>query len=393
MSHRRNRYVLRLITKRLKFSPVIALQGARQTGKSTLVRDILAKSLKRARYVTFDSQAAASFAQTNPESFLAGTKDSLPLMIDEAQKAPAIFDAVKLSVDEDRRPGRYLLLGSTEFSHLTRVRESLTGRMGRIRLYPLTLGESHNLSLRSYRISKLLLESPRISRAQLLKHLSLGGMPGIFAVRDDSERIRLMEDWLKLTCERDALQVHGVKIDPELCFLILEQVAKLDEPSTTHIAAALLRDPRRIKTHLTVLETLFVVQKISPRSGSSGKPVYYLLDTAIAHHLGAPLYKCLLTLMKTELDALIAYHNVPRTTMTYFRSRAGGTIHFVIENPEEVAAIKVLRSEALDLREIEILKSFQNKISGKKLYCYAMGGGRLSLKKEKIEVHPWETVG
>jgi predicted AAA+ superfamily ATPase len=393
MPHRRNRHVLPLILKRLKFSPVIALQGARQTGKSFLARDILAKSLKLAKYVTFDSQATASYAQTHPESFLSGYQDHHPLIIDEAQKAPAIFDAVKLSVDEDRRPGRYLLLGSTEFSHLTRVRESLTGRMGRIRLYPLTIGEAHNLPLRHFRLGKLFSDHPRISRAQLLKHLSLGGMPGIFSVRDEAERMRLLEDWLKLTCERDALQFHGVKIDPELCFLILEQIARLDEPSAGHIAAALLRDLRRIKIHLQVLETLFIVQRVSPRTGHRGKPVYYLLDAAMAHYLGASLYKCLLTLIKAELDALLATHDEPRTTMTGFRARAGGTIHFVIETPREVAAIKVLKSEALDLREIAILKSFQNQITGKKLYCYALGGGRFSLKKEKIEVYPWESVG
>src|SRR3989338_3377810 len=167
MPHLRNRHVLKLIEKRLKFSPVIALQGARQTGKSVLVRDILAKGLKTAKYISFDSRTAADFAEHRPDSFLSNYSDSHPLIIDEAQKAPAIFDAVKLSVDEDRRPGRYLLLGSTEFSHLTKIRESLTGRLSRIRLYPLTLGETHNLPMRNFQMSHLFLDKPRMTRAQL----------------------------------------------------------------------------------------------------------------------------------------------------------------------------------------------------------------------------------
>src|SRR3990167_2157986 len=354
MPHLRNRYVLKLILKRLKFSPVVALQGARQTGKSVLVRDILAKGLRAAKYVTFDSKTAVDFAKHNPESFLSSYQDFSPLIIDEAQKAPSIFDAVKLSVDEKRKPGRYLLLGSTEFSHLTKIRESLTGRLSRIRLYPLTLGETHNLPMRNFQMSHLFLDKPRMTRAQLTKHLDLGGMPGLFSIRDDAERARQWDDWLKLTCERDVLQMHGVKIDPGLCFAILEQIATLSEPSASHIAQSLLRDLRKVKTHLDVLETLFVVQKLSPHRGSTGKPVYTLLDVALAYNLGASLYKRLVMLVRTELDSLLSYHDMAFTTMTYFRARAGGIINFVIENPKEIAIIKVLPTESLDLRELAI---------------------------------------
>lgn len=393
MPHLRNRYVLKLIAKRLKFSPVIALQGARQTGKSVLVRDILAKSLKGSKYITFDSHSTADFAQNNPESFLASHQDCNPLIIDEAQKVPPIFDAVKLRVDENRKPGRYLLLGSTEFSHLTKIRESLTGRMGRIRLYPFTMGETHNLPMRDFKMGDLFLHKPRVSRAQLFKHLELGGMPGLFSIRDAAERARQWDDWLKLTCERDVLQMQGVKIDSGLCLAILQQIAKLDEPSAGAIAKSLMRDLRKIKIHLDVLETLFVVQKLSPHRGSAGKPVYTLLDVALANNLGATLHKRLVTLVRTELDSLLAYHDEPFTNMTYFRARGGGTVHFVIENPKELAIIKVLATESLDLRELEILKSLQSQNREKKIHSYALGGERFSLKKEKIEVFPWESIG
>lgn len=393
MPHLRNRYVLQLLSKRLKFSPVIAIQGARQTGKSVLVRDIFAKNFKTSKYMTFDSQTTALFAQDNPETFLSSYSEFEPLILDEAQKAPAIFDAVKLFVDQDRRPGRYLLLGSTEFSRLTRIRESLTGRMGRIRLYPFMVGEVHHLPMRGFQLGHLFSDTPRVSRAQFTKHLRLGGMPGLFGIRDDAERARQWEDWIKLTCERDALQVEGVRIDPGLCFAILQQVATLDEPSAGRIAKNLLRDLRKIKTHLDVLETLFVVQKLSPYRGSAGKPLYTLLDVALAHQLGASLHKCIRTLVRTELDSLIAYQDMAFTTMTYFRAPAGGMIDFIIETPKELAAIKVLATESIDRRELEILKSFQTKAHDKILYSYALGGGRFSLKKEKIEIFPWESVG
>lgn len=392
MPHLRERHILPLLIKRLTFSPVLAIQGARQTGKSVLLRDILAKKFKRAKYVSFDSHAQSGFAQNNPETFLAGLQEFHPLIIDEAQKAPNIFDAVKLAIDTKRLPGRYILLGSTEFSRLSRIRESLTGRMGRIRIHPFTLAEIHNLPLRKLKLANLFASQTRITREQLFKHLRSGGMPGIFAVREANERIRLLQDWLDLSCQRDALQFEGVKIDPQLCLAILEQVAKLDEATEGKIAKALLKDPRKIKTHLKILEALFIVQKLPLHSTGSGKALYYLLDTSFASYFGASFHKCLLNLIKTELDALLACHDLPLTTMSYYKSPAGSPVHFIIENPHEMAAIKILPSEKLDLRELEILKSLQKKISGKKIFCYALGGERFSLKKEKIEIYPWEAI-
>lgn len=112
MPHVRNRYLIEIINKHLKFFPVVALQGARQVGKSALVRDLLPKSVEGMRYESFDQRSTLEFARTNPESFL---EERTPLegtlAIDEAQKVPSIFDAVKFMVDRKRAPGKFILLG------------------------------------------------------------------------------------------------------------------------------------------------------------------------------------------------------------------------------------------------------------------------------------------
>lgn len=138
-------------------------------------------------------------------------------MIDEAQKAPALFDALKFSVDSLRKPGRFLILGSTEFSKLSLIRESLTGRMSRVRLYSMNLAEAVGAAMNSSRARSLLNSELRVSRSQLLQHLERGGMPGVFAVRDRSERESLLRDWLDLTTERDAMLFPKIKADPDLC--------------------------------------------------------------------------------------------------------------------------------------------------------------------------------
>lgn len=90
------RWPLAQIKKRISFFRVVSIQGARQTGKSYLAREILPKQLQNMSYVTFDSKAERSRAEKSPDSFLTRYDSSRTLAIDEAQKVPSIFDAVKL---------------------------------------------------------------------------------------------------------------------------------------------------------------------------------------------------------------------------------------------------------------------------------------------------------
>ena len=111
MPHPRDRLILAKLKKRLTFFPVVAMQGARQTGKSFLARQLAPKALPKAQYVTFDDRDKRSAAEAHPASFLKEHLDAMPLILDEAQKVPDIFDAVKSEVDEERRPGRFPLPG------------------------------------------------------------------------------------------------------------------------------------------------------------------------------------------------------------------------------------------------------------------------------------------
>lgn len=117
MPPRRNRHACSVLLKRLRASPVVAIQGARQTGNSYLARELLTSRLPKLEYRTFDRAVDQRFAAENPEVFLRTHADAKPLIIDEALKVPEIFESVKLLIDENRAPGRFLLLGSTEFSH------------------------------------------------------------------------------------------------------------------------------------------------------------------------------------------------------------------------------------------------------------------------------------
>ena len=121
---------------------MVTLQGPRQCGKSTLTREWVTQWVKGSSYRTLDRLSDQEFARDNPESFLAQSEKAPLQIVDEAQKAPPLFDAIKAQVDENPRPGQFLLLGSTEFSRETQIRENLTGRISRQRLFTLTGAEA-----------------------------------------------------------------------------------------------------------------------------------------------------------------------------------------------------------------------------------------------------------
>lgn len=120
-------------------TPVVLLNGARQTGKTTLVRNY--SGAASATYVTLDDATQLSAARSDAIGFLEGFRGRA--VIDEVQKAPELFPALKLSVDRDRRPGRFLLTGSANVLLLPQISESLAGRMELITLWPLSQGELH----------------------------------------------------------------------------------------------------------------------------------------------------------------------------------------------------------------------------------------------------------
>ena len=134
--YRRNSH--HLICDALTDTPVVLVNGARQVGKSTLVAGIATQS--GAHVVSLDDATVLAAATADPTGWLASLPGS-PAIIDEVQKVPALFSAIKLMVDADRRPGRFLLTGSANVLRLPRISESLAGRMEIITLEPLSQGE------------------------------------------------------------------------------------------------------------------------------------------------------------------------------------------------------------------------------------------------------------
>lgn len=397
MPHSRKRHATELLLKKLRFAPITAIQGARQTGKSFLVRELLKSKLPKLSYVSLDQPSKKAFALSNPETLLDQHSDAAPLVIDEAQKAPPIFDALKHSVDQRRIPGRFLILGSTEFSKLTLIRESLTGRMSRLRLYSMNQAEALELPPNPSRKRSLLNETPRATRTQLLHHLDRGGMPGIFATRDPGERENLLRDWLDLTTQRDALLFPKVRIDPDLCRMILKKVATLEEPDAGSIAKVLRKDLRRIKTHLEVLTSLFVLHPLPPHPAGTGKTQFFLCDVSFARILGADFERQLYTWLLQEQLSQRAYRDDRDSKLFFYRTPKGRRVHLLVEDKSGVSAIKIFPEERVLERDITILKALTEKFPNQELELAGVASSRYSFPignrtRAKVELYPWESA-
>ena len=400
MPHKRSRHCMANFRRKLGFSPVVTIQGPRQCGKSFFVRELVAVAESGVEYVTFDHKITREFAARSPDTFLEQKFDAKTLAIDEAQKVPDIFDAVKYQVDKNRRPGRYILLGSTEFSREFLIRESMTGRISRTRVYPLNLAEAFELPPNSSKDLLGLNFKPRVDRKDLLKHLEHGGFPAIFAVRSKSERIDLLNEWISTTTDRDIHQFPKIKADSELAMDILRAIATLDEPEAGRIAKMIRRSPRRVAHHLNLLEQIFVIQHVPPMPFSTGKNRYYLCDAAVAGLLGASFETQILTQVILERSSQVHYEtgNAPR--LYYYRSQKGAVTHLVEEDDKGIAALLILSEDRMDTQKIKRLQAFclkagdyyrEHKLK-RTIQAKVLAAVEHATQVEGFDVLPWESI-
>jgi predicted AAA+ superfamily ATPase len=377
MPHSRKRLILSILKKQLAFFPVVSIQGARQTGKSFLARELLGPILPKHHYITLDDETYRSQIQNSAKLFLSENDEYKPLVIDEAQKVSKLFDAIKLKVDQKKIPGKYLILGSTDFSKEMNIREALTGRMGRVRVYPFTLQECIGLDSKS-----------KQKLSNLLEYLEKGGLPGICFIREPNHRRALFQDWINLTCFRDLQQFKKIKLDGELALKILRQCSILEEPTKPNIAKALKEDARKIETHLKALVQLFALSRLDPHPSGVGKTIYLPFDCGLAHYLGASRDRCLhIWLLNEKLVENTTKHHSEHF-FYFYKSTGKKMIHLVEEDlKQRVSAIQIIVHDSIKKTDSELMKAFLKK--NKTATGTVIAPIEESLKLNEIRYFPW----
>jgi predicted AAA+ superfamily ATPase len=268
-------------------TPAVAIIGPRQCGKSTLARTCApARS-----YVSLDDEALLRTARDDPTGFVASLPD--PVTLDEVQRAPALFRAIKGSVDRDRRPGRFLLTGSADLLLLPQLSDSLAGRIEFIHLHPLAEAEksrSAGAFLSTLLAGKLKSEIKGESHepsSALAAQLVAGGYPE--PLTRSPERARQWHRaYLRAVMERDVQDVARVKDASELARL-LELLAwrNAELLNTSNLSQELGLDRKTVDHYLAILERLFLIRRLPAWHRNEAKrlvktPKVHLPDSGLA---------------------------------------------------------------------------------------------------------------
>ncbi|HEY9785138.1 MAG TPA: ATP-binding protein [Candidatus Obscuribacterales bacterium] len=357
MYFRRN--VAERLLYHLSHSPVVLLNGARQTGKSTLARQI-AEQLSMP-YITFDDATMLSSASADPQSFVMSLTP--PVVLDEVQLVPEIFRAIKLRVDKSRKAGMFLLTGSANVLLLPRLAESLAGRMQILPLFPLSQDEiagrsSDFISKCFHQDFSLANIEPGRDEMSLADRVTTGGYPEVVV----QTSVRAQRDWINAyittVLQRDVRQIAEVErlaMMPNLLSLIAARTGGLLNMSDLSTSSGIPHTS--LSRYLALLEATFILHRLPPWFTTVGKRVtktskIYFVDTGLASSLmgvnseklkeDGKLFGFLFeNFVLMELLKQASWSETP-VALHHFRTHKGVEVDFVLENEAgQLVAIEV----------------------------------------------------
>lgn len=380
-------YVSRFAQSRLLAAladtPVVLLQGPRQSGKTSLARAVAEP--RGYGYLTFDDDNLASAARADPVGFVS---DLPPRMVlDEVQRVPEIFTSIKAVVDRDRMPGRFLLTGSANVLLLPRLADSLAGRMESQRLYPLAQCEIEQGQAGF--LSQLFSAGFKLTRherlgGELARRIVAGGYPAALARSEVRRR-----DWYRAYIQamvqrdvRDLARIGALDVMPKLLEHAAAHTAHL--LNMTELAGPFQVSRPTIRDYMTLLERVFLVEQLPPwhlrhLSRLVKTPKIHLADTGLACALlrvdAQALYKdrallgqMLETFVFQELRRQASWADDP-VAFHHFRDRDDYEVDIVLERGAgELTGVEVKAAgtvRAADFRGLNKLKE----VAGARFVC------------------------
>lgn len=368
------RHATGLLERALEVTPVVVLMGARQTGKSTLVRS--EPFLEDRLYTTLDDLAARERASTGPDDFLRGAPR---MTVDEVQREPDLVLAIKRAVDEERprSSGRFVLTGSANLLLMKRMSETLAGRATYVTLWPLSRRE--RLGLGQVGLWEAFLDAPVADWFDLVRRqesppadwrgeVRRGGLPTPAVELDSSEaRAIWFDGYVRTYLERDLQDLAS--IDSLVDFRRLMRAACLRVGNLVNLAE-LSRDTRIPRTtvhrYVNLLETSYQVVRLEPYSVNRTKrlvktPKLYWSDPGLALHLagaepgGAHLENLVLADLLAWRDA-----RTRRPEILFWRTSSGLEVDFVIEHGDSLLAVEVKSGERPTTSDLRGLAAFRD---------------------------------
>jgi hypothetical protein len=290
------RHLVGPLQEALSDTPAVLINGARQTGKSTLVQSAELGQTNR-RYLTFDDAGVLAAAKRDPNGFIAGL--NLPVTLDEIQHVPELFPVIKATIDRKRRPGQFLLTGSANAMLLPKLSESLAGRMEVLTLWPFSQGEMRGVqenfvdALYAKNPGEETGKLPAIEWEKLLESIVAGGYPPAVARQNAARRDAWFNSYIMTMLQRDIRDLSNIADTtavPRLLSVVAARAGGL--LNFADLSRTMALPQTTLKRYFALLEGTFLVQLLRPWSRNLGKrviqtPKVYLNDSGLlAYTLG-----------------------------------------------------------------------------------------------------------
>ncbi|MCR4304890.1 MAG: ATP-binding protein [Gallionella sp.] len=368
------RHIFTLLVDALADTPVVLLNGARQTGKSTLAQSLAASNAYR--YLTLDDRVVLAAAKDDPAGFVAGLSGAV--ILDEVQRAPEIFLPIKAEVDRDRKPGRFLLTGSANVLLLPRIADSLAGRMEILSLWPLSSAEIAGSPF--FNRADWLFDGeiqawaiPACEREQLVMTLLSGGFPEAAGRSSQRRRAAWFESYLQAILQRDVRDLANLEQlteIPNLLQLLAARSAGL--LNFAEVSRTSRLSQTTLKRYFTMLETLFLVVRLPSWERNQGKrmvkaPKVFLPDSGLLAHLSGLPQDTLVAgsglpggLVETYVLGELLKHlsfSESGLTLYHYRTQTNIEIDFILENRlGKLTGIEVKASSSVDGKDFKALR-------------------------------------
>lgn len=367
-----------MVRERFEDEPVIALQGPRAVGKTTVLRSLA--SAHGVGVVDLDDLATRDAVAADPGTFVAG---SPPVYIDEYQHVPPVLDAIKAELNRDGSSGRFVITGSTRHDALPQAAQALTGRLHLMAIYPLSQGEIAGVeedfvaTLFADPASLVTAKASATSRAEYVERVTVGGFPSALRRRTAAARARWFDDYVRLCLERDVSELANIQRQaalPDLLVRLAMQTGQVLNIAAAGAAAGLKK--RTADNYTKLLEALFLVYRLPAwgttlRARAASLPKLHVVDSGLASRL---LRVSAAKLSRLNATALQQFGHLLETfvvgevrkqlswldgvgSIGHWRTRDGVEVDLVIERDDgSTVAIEVKAASRVDRKDLAGLR-------------------------------------
>lgn len=387
---------------------IVALVGPRQSGKTTLARKTAAE--QKMHFITLDDDQSRAVANDDPAGFMRGLDR---VVIDEVQRAPGLILALKKTVDEDPRPGRFLITGSVDLFKGTISPDSLAGRVETIELLPFSQAEIERRKPsafldRAFRGDFPALKETGVSPS-LIRRVLGGGYPEALARADAARRQTWFRSYVNALATRDIAEIADVTKPAELARLIHHAgVIASQTVNLSALAAPLGVDAKTVDRWLTLLEQMFVLRRLPAWHRNDLKrltkaPKLHFLDSGLLAALRrtgvadiqadrAKLGGLLEVFVYSELVKLIG-QGADDTHISHYRDRDQVEVDFILEQAGKIVCIEVKAAASAQAHDFSAMKQIRE-ISSKAFVCGILlhDGDRIQRMGDRFYAMPFSQL-